>query len=298
MWRSDGTATGTKKAFQKTNNDLHIHRGIEMFGEGSRSRDKFGVMGNVIYVSGNINDLNVHIPKGGFRVPAGTNAYSEGFNQAAAVSDVDTPPYGNLTVTLSVDQGVIVIKGEDTGGSHMAGSYGGMRNLSFLLAISNNDETEMNYLFNALLVQGHVVEIVTTGEAAVQAVQLKAATAARVQAQLLSAGAESIPASAVQQSLQYDTILMAQGFTRLPYNDSTDGLEATRLIRIYEMLKNSTRIPIYIISNANEVGLPDLEDQSGRAGAEGLLLLPVVDYTTVGDETTLVDTGIYPNNVQ
>jgi CheY-like chemotaxis protein len=287
IWRSDGTGAGTKRAFQKTDNDIQIHRGKEMLGE-SRSRDRFGILGNALYISGNINDLNVNIPKGGFKVPKGTNSYSEGFNQAAAVSDIDTPPLGNVTVTLHVDQGVIVIKGEDTG--FALDSYR-RSNLSFLLAISNDHGKDKSLLFNALLAQGHLLETVTTGEAALQAVKLKLSSENKTKEQLLRAGADSIPVEAVRQNAQYDGILMASSFSGPPFNDSMDGLQASRLIRIYESLMNTTRIPIYLISHVNEAGLQDLDQQAIIAGAEGLLYLPVLDYTTTSDITTFIDTG-------
>jgi hypothetical protein len=60
---------------------------------------------------------------------------------------------------------------------------------------------------------------------------------------------------------------------------------------MYEILMNTTRIPIYLITHVNEVGLEDLDQQARITGAEGLLYLPVVDYISASDVTTLVDTG-------
>ena len=162
LWRVTGGSQAVGRAFQRSGNDLYLDEAA--LDDAFPAR--FGVLGSAVYVSGNIGDLDRAVPRGGLKGSKGSNSLlEEGFDQAAAVWDADTPPDGNMTAILTVDRGLLCLRD----GDNLAVVEGrpGYRPLvevvSFLLVEAR--PTDSSLLMNALQAMGHRVTVVNSGEA-------------------------------------------------------------------------------------------------------------------------------------
>ena len=205
IWRTDGTFKGTVRAFDRSENDLYIDRP-------SLDADypaRMGVYRSGLYIPANYGLHDRLFPRGGFEWGSDPAAYQ--INQAVVISDVDTHPTdSNVTVTLKVDKGLIVLGEQTNLGDNSPQSY------HFLVAESRL--TDRVLLMNTLQAQGHTVDTVLDGVSAYQQVLAREEAAAR------STGSNAIR--------QYDCVLMAMNFA----GGSTqwDGLQTIRLIREWE----------------------------------------------------------------
>ena len=249
LWSTDGTVTGTVRAFNKNGNDIYIDRA----GTDLNYPPKFGIFGYSVYLSGNINYEN--IPIGGFRVQNKLELIY-GFDQAVAVYDSDTPPLGVINVTLHVDKGVVVlsdsvyemdstdysIENNVIVGSSSSSSSSSSNNndnkekLSFLLALPQTYKQEQSLLFNSLIALGHSVTSVYSGDEIYNALG--------VNTNILPGTKSNGQTDKIDK---FDILLLS-----LVLSTEEGGLQVTRNVRLYEsLLLNSTAIPIYIFAQVN-----------------------------------------------
>jgi ELWxxDGT repeat protein len=131
MWTSDGTKSGTRRAFDQTMNDLDV----DVEAMDLDWPPKFGVFDNSLYYSGNLGTGAAQMPAGG--VVGDNDQVKRGVEQALAVVDVDTPPEGTLEVKLSCQKCYL--------------SLGKVDGLSFLIGDGFEDEIlEINATARAL----------------------------------------------------------------------------------------------------------------------------------------------------
>jgi ELWxxDGT repeat protein len=105
LWRTDGTVEGTRRAFERTQNDLYFdHISMDM--------------AHPARMIARNHQLIVPAKRGGQQAQgtlsrAGFKAQSEealnGIDQAAVISDIDAPEGAILTVELSVSKGLMVL---------------------------------------------------------------------------------------------------------------------------------------------------------------------------------------------
>merc|ERR1711968_433075 len=143
---------GTKRALQKTDNDLYIDKKwINM-----DYPRRFHVYEDALYMPASYGLHDVTVPKQGFR--AQNTEALRGIDQALVISDVDTPPNSNVTVTLNVSQGLIGITSE------MQVEEATQKSLHFLIAEDRGDHRR--YIINVLDALGHTSEVALNGQEA------------------------------------------------------------------------------------------------------------------------------------
>jgi len=259
LWVTDGTAEGTVRAFDRSDNDLYFDRDSLQ----ATYPAQFGTLGDYLYVPANFGPYSQVFPAGGFHANSSSSSYA--VKQAVVISDVDTPLGGNVSVTLSVTQGLLLLRNSYSLGLNSPPS------LHFLVAESR--EIDQMMLVNALTSLGHTADSVTDGQSAYEAVLTRSGfPPSNVDSGFREVGAR-----------QYDCVLMAQQF--LGGTESWDGLQATRLIRRWEADSNSSsRMAIVMMGK-----LRDLVGDSAEAvaaGADLFLPQPFTDYPIVDPAAT------------
>lgn len=229
LWRTDGTNAGTVRAFDKNGNDIYINRKDT----NARHPSNFGIFGNSLYLSGNVNYENV--PIGGFTVQ-NNDELVKGFNQAVAVYDVDTPPNGLISVVLNVNQGVMVLSNTNIINNNMN------KKLYILLSLPIESTTEQSLIFNAFISLGHIVDTVYTSNSTLQSIATNIDNVAFNMTH--TTDRQGSLGSDRQTDRIYDILLLS-----LAHPNDIGGLQITREIRLSEgMVPNATALPIYIFS--------------------------------------------------
>ena len=230
LWKSDGTATGTVRAFDKDGNDIYINRETTNLNHPAT----FAIFGNSIYFSGNI--IYENIPKGGFNIQ-NKEEYLLGFDQAVAVSDSDTTSLGLIVVKLSVDKGVIIISNKKIDEKNM------IKKLHFLISLPISYSLEHSLLLNSLLSQGHSVRSVYNGN---ETMKFLTENIKMKNKSKFSQDNTKLDFSEQAEKL-FDCVLLS-----LFFSDDFDGLEIVRNIRFYEsLIPNSSSIPIFVFKKVN-----------------------------------------------
>merc|ERR1711871_1503669 len=196
MWRSDGLATGTRRAFDRTANDLYV----DFDSLDARSHPAtMTVFKDGLYLPGNNGMRNAMVPRGGLQ-PQG----ERGIEQAVVVRDVDTPPGGNITMILEASEGLLILENDNDQSSWSK------KHMNILLG--EHREEEQLYLYSALTAVGHTVDIAVTGTEI-----FNMATNATGDAKYT-----------------YDLVFIELNLPVVGTDKSTDGLNLARSIRYYE----------------------------------------------------------------
>jgi len=159
FFRSDGTAAGTFRSFDRTYNDLYIDR---------QSLDiqhpaKLVSFEDGLYVPAQFSASNLHAPSGGLYVANDERTF--GVDQAFVIRDLDTPPQSNITVVLEVDKGAIAMK------SFTKESKSSPPVLKFIVAEA--DSSVRSLLANGLTNLGSSVYTENAGEAALDKIKFQ-----------------------------------------------------------------------------------------------------------------------------
>merc|ERR1711871_20726 len=196
LWRSDGYASNTRRAFDRTANDLYV----DFDGLDARSHPAtMTVFKDGLYLPGNNGMRNDMVPRGGFK-PQG----ERGIEQAVVVKDVDTPPGGNVTMILEATAGALIVE-NDVDRSSWSKDH-------MYILLGEHREEEQLYLYSALTAAGHTVDVAVTGTEIFN----KATNA--------SGDAEH----------RYDIVFIELNLPIIGVDKSTDGLDLARSIRFYE----------------------------------------------------------------
>ena len=284
IWLSDGNINGTRRALQNSANDIYIDRpGLD-----ADYPPYMGVLGSALYIPGNVGDLDFQVPSGGFRLQV-NEFYDLGYNQAAVIGDVDTPTNGQLTVTLSVDAGLVAINVDPAVAVVVTGSVGSSSSTPPVsVLIVDSMLTERMLVFNALIEQGCVVDAVDSGEAAYAAVKQRAIDAAKISRQQVVAGNWTVPQKVFDRYRFYDLILVSFTFPNFSGNAAAevaneywyrmDGVELVRTLRTWESANRRDLTPtqIYVMSTFNRTDFA--RQLSLSAGANQFLLAPPSNF--------------------
>ena len=280
IWITTGYVNGTRRALQNSANDIYVDRpGLD-----ADYPPTLGVLGNALYIPGNVGDLDFQVPSGGFRLQV-NEIYDLGYNQAAVIGDVDTPTDGQLTVTLSVDVGLVAMNVDPTVAVVVTGSGGSSSSTPPVsVLIVDSMDTERMLVFNALINLGCVVDAAKSGEAAFAAVKQRALDAAAISKQQVVAGNSSVPQMVSDRYRFYDLILVSFTFPNFSGNAAADiandywyrmdGVELVRTLRTWESVnrRNITPTQIYVMSTFNRTDFA--RQLSLSAGADQFLLTP------------------------
>ena len=276
---------GTRRALQNSANDIYVDRpGLD-----ADYPPYMGVLGNALYIPGNVGDLDLQVPSGGFRLQA-NEVYDLGYNQAAVIGDVDTPTNGQITVTLSVDVGLVAINVDPAVGVVVPGQPGGQSSSPPPVSVLIVDSivTERMLIFNALIDLGCVVDAVNSAEAAYAAVKQRAIDASKISRQQVLAGNWTVPQTVADRYRFYDLILVSFTFPNFSGNAAAevaneywyrmDGVELVRTLRTWESEHRSQVTPtqIYVMSTFNRTDFA--RQLSLSAGADQFLLTPPSNY--------------------
>ena len=207
IWRTDGTYTGTSRAFMRTGNDVYVDRASLDLAHPSA----FTVFKNGLYLSGNVGVQNVIIPKGGF-LADNEEASVIGIDQALVVADVDTPPTGNISVILSVSAGFLVLDDKTSTTPWSKNNNNG----SLRVLVVESDALFTNLFLNSFSASGHTVDMATKGQEALDLI-----------------------VSASTKGFLYDIVVMDLDLTM---SQSWDGVQTARAIRVWEE-QQRTMIP-------------------------------------------------------
>lgn len=213
LWVTDGTSAGTRRAFQKTDNDFYIDR-ISMDTTYPPAMSTFN---NGLYLSASYGLHDLQIPRGGSRIY--NQALLYGISQAVVITDVDTPNAGNISVSLNVNQGLLVLS------SVMSRPPESRKPFNILLA--EHRETDRSLIRQALESLGHIVDTVMDGESAYNAY------IARAQKATTTPHVIEMTPELIQEYRLYDCILISVQFQD-PSGNGWDGLQTTREIRDWE----------------------------------------------------------------
>merc|ERR1711871_1861992 len=262
IWRTDGTRKGTKRAFQKTDNDLYIDKKwINM-----DYPRRFHVYEDALYMPASYGLHDVAVPKQGFR--AQNTEALRGIDQALVIGDVDTPPNSNMTVTLNVSQGLIVITSE------MHVDEATQNSLHFLVAEERGDHRR--YIINVLDSLGHTSEVALNGQATYD---------------MLIDNERGISNSAKQYAKKaFDCAIIEIDLSTA--NGGLDGFQVARLYRTWEQERLSTqdvdnsgqypqyvnRKPSVLISIAPRRHVMNVLAESESVGFDLHLTLPTIKY--------------------
>lgn len=215
IWRTDGTVKGTSRAFDRSENDVHIDR-VSL---DAAFPARFAVYQHGLYVSASYGQYDRWIPSGGFKFDSNVSSYQ--VNQAVVIADVDThPTQGNLSVTLHVDKGLLVLRDATQLGENSP------KSLSFLVAESRT--TDRLFLTNALIALGHSVEVVYSGEEAYEAVIARYSKSREVKHR-----GKVRPYDCVIMSLHFERVLNATNGESEEVS-SWDGITTIRQLRWWE----------------------------------------------------------------
>ena len=245
VWRTDGSAEGTRRAFQRSENDLYVDKSAVDLVHPAH----FTVYNGDLYLPGNNGNRDALVPRGGIRSAPSI----DGIPQAAVVSDVDTPPTGNLTLLLEVDKGVIVMQAP---GEIPPWSSSRMR-----LLIGEHVEEVQMHLYNAFTSLGHLVDIATGGDEVVR-------LAMNLTGTLQSA---------------YDAVFIELNLPSI--KPGIDGLNAAREIRYLEKLSlasalyrlDGNRNPHMQIIGIADINTPfDAKKAAEESGMDNFYFLPVI----------------------
>jgi CheY-like chemotaxis protein len=250
MWVTDGTSIGTRRALLKTANDFYIDRpSMDAKYPATMISFKDG-----LYFSASYGAHDYEIPDGGFVSDNIDNVF--GISQAAVITDVDTPTEGNVTVTLTVDQGFIVLKDK------LNLNPSSPIILNILLA--EESITDSSLISIALLALGHNVVTVTSGKAAYDKILEKINYRQELDSYNENVTDPHINDQDILKYQQFDCILMSIQFNS--NNNNWDGLQAIRMIRQFENIIGLKRIPIIAMSKLRVM----INDQSEalHAGAD------------------------------
>ena len=179
VWRTDGTNAGTFRAFQKTANDLYVDRASLDASFPAR----LTVYNQGLYLPANYGMEGSAVPKGG--VSTGTNGlannddYLLGIDQAVVVSDVDTPAGASVTVTLSLDKGLLLLNAPDnlfvdpgsaSSNSTSSSSSSSSSSTQSKFLVAEARPADRDFMMRSLLSRGQLVDTVPSGPAAFDAV--------------------------------------------------------------------------------------------------------------------------------
>ena len=158
IWRSDGTSEGTYRAISTTENDLYPDIAMMTI---AFPNSMFSFDG-ALYIPGK-RDIRVNgaAPSVSTSAVPSNGMTSPSIEQAAVVSDVDTPPSDFLTLSMASNEGVLIVitKNESTAKSHF----------NFLLAEALQP-LQTSSIMNALYNMGNFIDIFSTGDAVVNAI--------------------------------------------------------------------------------------------------------------------------------
>jgi len=289
IWVTDGTRAGTQRAFQKTPNDFYFD--FESMDLTHPAR--MGTNNHGLYISANYGTRDNQIPEGGFD-PAESDTLMFGFDQAVAIEDVDTSPSGNVTLVLSVDKGLIILK---------QNAFNSPTTDMFLrILVVDNRDTVRTMLFNSLTKLGHYVETSRDGESAYRMV-IETYDAYEASKTKLTHTTSRQPFNCILLSLEF------QG-----YGTGWDGLQTVRKLRLWEEGMASIHKgkgididrPLQIFVMAMERTFPNQVSESLQAGADDFFLIPYSDYVPGKeinrrvklDQGTFVEAGTYMETME
>ena len=231
---------------------------------------KFGSFNDFLYVPANFGQYSQILPSGGYKTNTTSNdPISYARNQAVVISDVDTAVDGNVTVTISVSNGLILLRDET--------QTGAVSPPSLHLLVAESRVTDQMMLTTALVALGHTVDTVTDGHTAYAAVVARWDPSSADVTDYLQT--HPLPVN----ERQYDGVIMAEAF--ISGSSDWDGLQATRLIRLWEERHfNSTHTHIPIIGMGKQRDLVGDSSEMAAAGVDSFILQPATDYV---DPTSL-----------
>merc|ERR1711871_284465 len=221
LWRSDGTTLGTYRCFTHTGNDIYM----DFKSLDAQHPARLAVFEDAVYMPARFSTTNRDSPMGGLAYNNEDVNFDDSY--ALIVDDVDTATNGNLTMTLEVDSGLIVLNGDNSVPASSPTS------LKFAVAEANDFDRIM--IMNSLTNLGHTVDLFTTAEAAFNATKEK------------SSLSTIFPLS--QDKKEYDCILV-----NMHYSDTTgtvkDGIQIVRALRQWEATVDRSRNPTKVIMMA------------------------------------------------
>lgn len=106
MWKSDGTFVGTVRAYDQTENDVDIDRAAL---EADYPK-QMGVYKHSLFYSANEGVEDELLPRGK-HLDSNHEAFLNGLNQMAVITDIDEGLKGNLTLSLSMSKGSLTFVG-------------------------------------------------------------------------------------------------------------------------------------------------------------------------------------------
>jgi ELWxxDGT repeat protein len=268
LWRTDGTAEGTRRAFERTQNDLYFdHESMDM--------------SHPARMVARQHQLLVPAKRGGVQAQgslsrAGFRAQSEealrGIDQAAVISDIDAPEGAILTIDLSVSKGLLVLPAvtkrlsatyEDTVTTTVAVDTDGVSSSTTtgVLKVLVVDSEISNRILLAGILVGleHEVVVETSGTAAYASI--KAASAAGV---------------------PFDLVILDMQVS------GWDGLQTVRMIRHWEAEQQvAAGNRVVMLGTGSTHQLETEREAAIKAGMNEFFQRPFKDY--VAGEVTEVD---------
>merc|ERR1711871_323338 len=251
LWRSDGTTLGTYRCFTHTGNDIYM----DFKSLDAQHPARLAVFEDAVYMPARFSTTNRDSPMGGLAHNNEDVNFDDSY--ALIVDDVDTATNGNLTMTLEVDSGLIVLNGDNSVPASSPTS------LKFAVAEANDFDRIM--IMNSLTNLGHTVDLFTTAEAAFNATKEK------------SSLSTIFPLS--QDKKEYDCILV-----NMHYSDTTgtikDGIQIVRALRQWGATIDRSRNPTKVIMMAKlrtYAGNTLLKDVF-TAGVDKFMYLPDSGY--------------------
>lgn len=259
LWRTDGTAVGTRRAFHRTANDFYFDtNSLDSFGTHPCA---FTVHDNALYIPGNNGLRDVSVPKGfdsSFRPIAG-------IDQAAVLADVDTPANGNVTLLVEASNGLVVMQA--------VSSPPHWSNARLHILVGESFEIQRNQLFQIFTSRGHIVDLAVCAEEVFNLVTN-------------STGLAKYP---------YDILLLEFELRPCPEGSIRDGINTARSIRFFESLYVQAPPPVPYYANRNYasnvaipvnrvtiIGVGDINilvngpEMAEKAGMDAFIPLPVM----------------------
>merc|ERR1711871_952767 len=263
IWRSDGTEVGTYRSFQRTQNDFYI----DFDSLGIQHPSRMPVFDDALYISARFSSTNRDSPVGGLSYNNEEMYYDDSY--ALIVDDIDTAADGNLTMTLEVSSGLIVL---DAATYIPPSSQAALK-----IAVAESNDFDRGLIVNALLELGHSVDIYTSAQDAFNATQEKYS--------------QSILFPDSETARQYDCLLV-----NLHYHDSNldDGIQMARLLRIWESSLDEPDsykpIKIIIMAKKREFAADPLLGDVLSAGIDTFFYLPQSEYLPTSDSGSTIVT--------
>jgi ELWxxDGT repeat protein len=265
IWRTNGLASGTQHAFEKTDNDVYVDKKYLDKEHPARMH----VYEQGLYLPASYGVRDVVVPSGGFRTHNNVEA-TRGVDQAIVVDDVDTAPDGNMTVVLTVEQGLIVLE------PRTDISPSSPTSLRVLLA--QDTRIDRMYIQNVLESRGHSVEVVQNGEAAYNAI--------------LEGALSENP------SRRFDV-----AFIELDLDTSGgmwDGFQVARRLRFFESGDSAeegagTIAPTKLVAMSRLRRVINDKQEAARAGFNRHFVLPTVGFVLPGEEGDRDELGKWPD---